>query len=160
SEASPGGWHRLCLSPPPRQPPPGKTVDIAPPGTKKLPVGRPPTPLSLPNRPGVKRAVLSDPTTNVTGTPPAPAPAAAPPRPAAPPKPAPAAKAAAGGKTRRFFLFSMFATWTGVAWTAFTGSLAAMTLGSIRFLFPNANSEPPSKFKAGDAKDFEEGKVV
>jgi cytochrome b6-f complex iron-sulfur subunit len=82
-------------------------------------------------------------------TPPA-APAAAPPKPAAVAKP-PAKK----GKDRRFFLF----TWFGIAWAAFTLSMIGMLLGTLRFLFPNVLSEPPSKFKVGDPRQFEEGKV-
>lgn len=34
-----------------------------------------------------------------------------------------------------------------------------MTLGTIRFLYPNALSEPPSKFKVGFPSDFETGQV-
>jgi cytochrome b6-f complex iron-sulfur subunit len=108
---------------------------------------------------------MPDPT-NTPGTPPvtnAPtaAPVAAPPRPALPPKPAAPAKAPAkGGKTRRFFLVAMFASWFAVAWTTLTVSLLAMLLGTVRFLFPNVLSEPPSKVKAGKPDDYEEGKVV
>ena len=82
--------------------------------------------------------------------------AAAPVKPAAPPKP-PAAKPA--GKTRRGFLWVMFCTWFGVAWTALTASILGMLLGTIRFMFPNVLSEPPSSFKAGDASNYEENKV-
>ena len=80
---------------------------------------------------------------------------AAPPpaKPALPPKPAPAKPAK--GQDRRFFLF----TWIGIAWFTLTASLVGMVLGTLRFLFPNVLSEPPSSFKAGDANSFEEGKV-
>ena len=37
---------------------------------------------------------------------------------------------------------------------------ALWTLGTLRFLFPNVLSEPPSKFKVGFPDAFEEGKVV
>jgi cytochrome b6-f complex iron-sulfur subunit len=38
--------------------------------------------------------------------------------------------------------------------------MIGMVLGTVRFLFPNVLSEPPSKFKVGPPRDFEEGKVV
>jgi len=112
--------------------------------------------------------VMSDPNTNITGTPnpsptpPAPtgvtpSPAAAPPKPAAP---KPAAPAKAGGKTRRFFLASLVGSWFAIAWTTLTASLLAMTLGTVRFLFPNVLSEPPSKFKVGFPDQYEDHKVV
>src|SRR5438477_3627115 len=98
-------------------------------------------------------------TTNITAKPaPSPAPAAAKP---APPKPAAPAKAPAkAGKDRRGFLYIMFFTWFGIAWTAFTASMIGMLLGTVRFLFPNVLSEPPSRFKVGDPKQYEDGKVV
>jgi hypothetical protein len=34
-----------------------------------------------------------------------------------------------------------------------------MTLGTVRFLFPNVLSEPPSTFRAGDPANYEDGKV-
>jgi cytochrome b6-f complex iron-sulfur subunit len=81
---------------------------------------------------------------------------------ATPPKPAPAAaakattaKPAAKGKDRRNFLVTMFATWFGIAWVTFTASIVGMTLGTLRFLFPNVLSEPPSTFKAGDITNYE-----
>jgi cytochrome b6-f complex iron-sulfur subunit len=100
---------------------------------------------------------------------PTPGPAAAPPpaavtaRPAAPaaaaPKPAP--KPAAKGKgDRRFFLVAIFTSWVAAAWAAMTASLALMTLGTLRFLYPNVLSEPPSKIKVGFPDNYEEGKVV
>ena len=85
------------------------------------------------------------------------APAAAKPA-AAPPKPA--AKPAAKGKERRFFLFAIFTSWFAGAWAAFTASMALMTLGTIRFLYPNVLSEPPSKIKVGFPDNYEEGKVT
>jgi cytochrome b6-f complex iron-sulfur subunit len=93
-------------------------------------------------------------TTNPPG-PPAPAAAVTAAKPAAPPKPAAAKPAAKKGKDRRFFLF----TWFGIAWTTFTLAMLGMLLGTLRFLFPNVLSEPPSKFKVGDPRQFEEGKV-
>jgi cytochrome b6-f complex iron-sulfur subunit len=97
---------------------------------------------------------------NPPGTPAIVTPAAAPAAKAAPaPKPA-AAKPAAKAKGRRFFLIAMFGSWWAVAWTSFSLSMTGMLLGTVRFLFPNVLSEPPSKFKVGDPKQFEEGKVT
>jgi cytochrome b6-f complex iron-sulfur subunit len=99
---------------------------------------------------------MSDPNASPPATP-----AAAAPKPATPPlppKPAPPAKAAVkGGTTRRGFLGSI--TWIGTAWVTFTGSMTLMTLGTVRFLFPNVLSEPPSTFRAGDAVNYEDAKV-
>jgi cytochrome b6-f complex iron-sulfur subunit len=39
-------------------------------------------------------------------------------------------------------------------------SLGLMTLGTLRFLFPNVLTEPPSRFKAGFPDTYEEGKVI
>ncbi len=102
---------------------------------------------------------MSDPNTNVSGTPPPP-----PPPPAAAPKPAPAAAAKPparpAGKTRRFFLLALVGSWFAVAWTTLTVSLLAMTLGTLRFLVPNVLVEPPSRVKVGFPDQYEEGKVV
>jgi cytochrome b6-f complex iron-sulfur subunit len=110
---------------------------------------------------------MSDPNTNISGTPnpaPNPTPAAVTPSPApAAPKPAaPAAKAPAkpAGKTRRFFLLVLVGSWFAVGWTTMTAALLAMTLGTVRFLFPNVLSEPPSRVKVGFPDQFEDGKVV
>jgi cytochrome b6-f complex iron-sulfur subunit len=83
---------------------------------------------------------------------------ALPPKPAVPPKPA-AAKPAAKGATRRFFLFSLIGSWMAVAWITFSASMVGMLLGTVRFLFPNVLSEPPSSFKAGEVSGYEENKV-
>jgi cytochrome b6-f complex iron-sulfur subunit len=83
------------------------------------------------------------------------------PKPALPPKPtAPAAKPPAKGKERRFFLLALFGSWFAVAWVAFTASMIGMLLGTVRFLFPNVLSEPPSKVKVGFPDQYEEGKVI
>ncbi|MBI2805393.1 MAG: ubiquinol-cytochrome c reductase iron-sulfur subunit [Planctomycetes bacterium] len=37
--------------------------------------------------------------------------------------------------------------------------MLGLTLGTVRFMFPNVLSEPPSTFKAGDASSYEENKV-
>jgi cytochrome b6-f complex iron-sulfur subunit len=101
---------------------------------------------------------MSDPiTTPATPAPAAPAPA----KPAPPPKPAPPVKAPAKAATeRRFFLLALFGSWIAIAWTALTASMLGMTLGTIRFLFPNVLSEPPSKVKVGFPDQYEDGKVV
>jgi cytochrome b6-f complex iron-sulfur subunit len=104
--------------------------------------------------------VTATPGAPVPATPPSSAVTAAPPKPAAaiPPKPAPPAKPAAGA-SRRFFLGSLVGSWFAAAWVAFTASMVAMTLGTVRFLFPNVLSEPPSTFKAGYISGYEENKV-
>jgi cytochrome b6-f complex iron-sulfur subunit len=107
---------------------------------------------------------MSEPNANITGAPnPADKPAAAPtataaaPKPAAPAAPKPVAKpAAAKGKERRFFLFGFF----GALFGTFAASMGLMSLGTLRFLYPNVLSEPPSKIKVGFPDNYEEGKVV
>ncbi len=89
-------------------------------------------------------------------------PTATPPAAAAPAaKPAVAAKPPAKpAKTRRGFLATAFGTWFGAAWTAFSVSMFAMIMGTVRFMFPNVLSEPPSTFKAGTPDQYEPGQVV
>jgi cytochrome b6-f complex iron-sulfur subunit len=100
-----------------------------------------------PNPPG---AVTPDKPTTQAATATTPAPARpAPARPAAKPK----------VPERRGFLVSLFTSWIVLAWTTFCASMALMTLGTVRFLFPNVLTEPPSSFKAGLPDTFEEGKV-
>jgi len=99
---------------------------------------------------------------NAPATPPAAATAtaAAPAKPALPPKPAaPAKPPVKAGKERRTFLLAIFGSWIAVAWTTLTISMVGMVLGTVRFLFPNVLSEPPSKVRVGDPSNFEEGKV-
>ena len=101
---------------------------------------------------------MAEPSNNPSETPsPGAAPAAAtltPAKPALPPKPAPT-KVVPQAPTRRIFLIE----WISWAWIAFTASMVAMLLGTVRFLFPNVLSEPPSSFKAGDINAYEENKV-
>jgi cytochrome b6-f complex iron-sulfur subunit len=85
---------------------------------------------------------------------------ASPPKPAAAPAKPATAKPAAKGKQRRFFLLSLFLAPFALAWTAFSLAMVALTLGSVRFLFPNVLSEPPSKVKVGFPDNYEDGKVV
>jgi cytochrome b6-f complex iron-sulfur subunit len=106
--------------------------------------------------PGEKVVIMSEPNTNVTPDPaPQPSQGVTPTPPAPPPKPAPKPPAKASKPGRRGFLL----TWIGVGWATMTGALALMTLGTLRFLFPNVLTEPPSKFKVGFPEKFEEGKV-
>jgi cytochrome b6-f complex iron-sulfur subunit len=105
---------------------------------------------------------MSDPNANISGTPspqplPPPAAAAVAPKPAAPAAKPPAKPAV---NARRTFLLVVIGSWFAVAWTTLTLSLVAMTLGTLRFLFPNVLSEPPSRVKVGFADQYEEGKVV
>ena len=91
--------------------------------------------------------------------------AAAPPPPK-PVAPKPAAKAP-DKPTRRNFLANstigifavFFGSWMATAWTTFTLSMIGLLLGTVRFMFPNVLSEPPSSFKAGEPSGYEEGKV-
>jgi cytochrome b6-f complex iron-sulfur subunit len=115
---------------------------------------------------------MSEPNTNITGNPePTPAkapegatataPAAVAPKPAAAPAKAAGAKPSAKAKPeRRYFLMTLLGTWFAFAWTTMVASLGLMTLGTLRFLFPNVLSEPPNKIKVGFPGDFEEGKVT
>jgi cytochrome b6-f complex iron-sulfur subunit len=115
------------------------------------------------NVPGGSPTSPSDkPETGVTANPPAAAPstAAVTNKPAAAAPAKPAAKPAAKTKERRGFLIAMFATWIGIAWTTMTAALALMTLGTVRFLFPNVLAEPPNKIKVGFPSSYEDGKVV
>ncbi len=81
--------------------------------------------------------------------------------PKAPAAPKPPPKPAAGkGAERRNFLVSFLVSPFALAWTAFTASMALMTLGSLRFMMPNVLAEPPNKFKAGFPDTYEDGKVV
>ncbi len=104
------------------------------------------------------------PETAVTATPGAAAPkpetaVSAAPKPVAPAKP-PVAKAPAKAAGRRWVLIALIATPFAMAWTAFVASMALMFLGTLRFLFPNVLTEPPSKFKVGFLDNYEDGKVV
>jgi cytochrome b6-f complex iron-sulfur subunit len=100
---------------------------------------------------------MSEPS-NVSSTPAAAAPAK--PAPPPPTKPAAPPKAPAAKKGRRFFLLAMFASWFAVAWTSLTLAVIGMVLGTVRFLFPNVLSEPPSRIKVGFPDQYEDGKVV
>jgi cytochrome b6-f complex iron-sulfur subunit len=90
--------------------------------------------------------------------------AAAPAKPALPPKPAPPAKPAAAATTdRRGFIgagLAVFGSAFAIAWITMTAAVTGWLLGTVRFLFPNVLSEPPSRVKIGFKDQYEEGKVV
>jgi cytochrome b6-f complex iron-sulfur subunit len=54
-----------------------------------------------------------------------------------------------GISRRGFYVFSLFLSWLAVAWITFTAGMAAMTLMTVRFMFPNVLAEPPSTIKIG-----------
>jgi len=60
---------------------------------------------------------------------------------------------------RGFFVFGLFIAWIWVAWTTFTAALSAMTLMTVRFMFPNVLAEPPSTIKIGLPSIYEAEKV-
>src|ERR1022692_2399758 len=119
--------------------------------------------MAEPNQPSDATPLKSAPQqeTGVSAMPPLSAPTSvasgAPPKPPAPPK------AAVVPPTRRNFLWvavlAFFGSWFATAWTTFTLSMIGMTLGTVRFMFPNVLSEPPSTFKAGEVTNYEENKV-
>lgn len=73
----------------------------------------------------------------------------------APKKPAPRASAPAKKTEERRSFLSAFAG----AWIAFTAAAVGMTLGVVRFMFPNVLAEPPSQFTVGPPSQFEPGSV-
>jgi cytochrome b6-f complex iron-sulfur subunit len=82
-----------------------------------------------------------------------PKPAKAPAKPqTVPPRPsrdlAGAATATAPQPSRRHFLAETM-TWIIAGWITFTAALSAMTLMTVRFMFPNVLAEPPSTIKIG-----------
>ena len=87
-----------------------------------------------------------------------PAATAAPPKPAMPAKPA--APPAKKGEDRRNFLVKFLTSPWAVACAAFIATMGGWVVGSLRFLYPNVLSEPPSKVRVGPASDFEDGKVT
>jgi cytochrome b6-f complex iron-sulfur subunit len=73
-----------------------------------------------------------------------------------PPKPATAKPAT---DTRRGF-FGTITDSVVIGWASFAAAMAAMTLGTTRFLFPNVLAEPPNRVKIGDPRSYEDGKVI
>ncbi|WP_337174740.1 Rieske 2Fe-2S domain-containing protein [Paludisphaera sp.] len=53
----------------------------------------------------------------------------------------------------------VFVSWTFIAWTALAAALAMLSWMMVRFLFPNAEAEPPSTVKVGRPLDYEPGEV-
>ena len=49
--------------------------------------------------------------------------------------------------------------WIVVAWSTFTAAITAMTLMSVRFMFPNVLAEPPSTIKVGLPTNYEPEEV-
>src|SRR5207237_470161 len=67
----------------------------------------------------------------------------------------------AANKGLRVFLVGvLFGSVFAAAWTTLTAAILGMTLGTVRFLFPNVLSEPPSRVKVGFPDQYEEGQVV
>jgi cytochrome b6-f complex iron-sulfur subunit len=103
---------------------------------------------SITNAPGSPNPSPDKPSENVIAAPPtAPKPAAA---------PKPPAKTSPG---RRGFLAGLL-SWASLGWITFSGSMAVMSLGTLRFMVLNVLAEPPSKIKVGYPDGFEDGKVV
>jgi cytochrome b6-f complex iron-sulfur subunit len=83
-------------------------------------------------------------------------PQSVPPRPSRALAAAGTAAATTEGLSRRgFFAGSLFISWLAVAWTTFTAGVSAMTLMTVRFMFPNVLAEPPSTIKIGLPKDYD-----
>ncbi|MGE3804957.1 MAG: ubiquinol-cytochrome c reductase iron-sulfur subunit [Gemmataceae bacterium] len=78
------------------------------------------------------------------------------------PAPAPAKPAAAAaktGETRRAFVEAVTSPFN-IAWAALSAATLGMVLGTVRFLYPNVTSEPPSKVKVGPKSAYEDNEVV
>jgi cytochrome b6-f complex iron-sulfur subunit len=98
----------------------------------------------------------------------APAPAKAAPKAAPKPQtvpPRPTRELAAAATTaerisrRGLLVGSLFVSWIAVAWTTFTAGITAMTLMTVRFMFPNVLAEPPSTIKIGLPTNYEPEEV-
>jgi len=83
-----------------------------------------------------------------------------------PPKPTRELAAAAPGletSRRGFMIGSLFipeiVAWIWIAWTTFTAAITAMTVMSVRFMFPNVLAEPPSTIKIGLPTNYEPEEV-
>ncbi len=73
-------------------------------------------------------------------------------------KPKPA-KDAAPKEERRFFLSVLVGSFLGVGFSTLAATGGLWTLATLRFMFPNVLTEPPSKFKIGFPGDFPPGVV-
>jgi cytochrome b6-f complex iron-sulfur subunit len=74
-----------------------------------------------------------------------------------PAKPAPPLKK--GEDRRNFLMRFLTSAWLIAIW-AFIVTMVVWVLGSLRFLYPNVLSEPPSKVRVGPPSDFDDGKVT
>lgn len=83
----------------------------------------------------------------------------APPMPAKPEYAKPKAKEAAPQEDRRFFLGVLFGSFLGLGFSTLAATGGLWTLATLRFMFPNVLTEPPSKFKIGFPGDFPPGVV-
>ena len=87
--------------------------------------------------------------------------AAVPPMPPKPDyaKPKPTKVPAGDKEERRFFLSVLVGSFLGVGFTTMAATGGLWTLATLRFMFPNVLTEPPSKFKIGFPSDFPLGVV-
>jgi cytochrome b6-f complex iron-sulfur subunit len=84
-----------------------------------------------------------------------PKPQTVPPRPTRELAAAAAGAAALGTSRRGVFIGGLLLSWIAIAWTTFTAGITAMTLMTLRFMFPNVLAEPPSTIKIGLPSDYE-----
>ncbi len=56
---------------------------------------------------------------------------------------------------RGLFIGGLLISWIAIAWTTFTAGITAMTLMTLRFMFPNVLAEPPSTIKIGLPGNYE-----
>ena len=82
-----------------------------------------------------------------------------PPMPAKPEYAKPKSKPVAEEGRRNFLMGVMLGSFFGIGWTSLGVSLGLWTLGTVRFMFPNVLTEPPSKFKVGFPSNFSPGQV-
>jgi cytochrome b6-f complex iron-sulfur subunit len=66
---------------------------------------------------------------------------------------------AAPAENRRFFLGVLVGSFLAVGFSTLAATLGLWTLATLRFMFPNVLTEPPSKFKIGFPGDFPPGVV-
>jgi cytochrome b6-f complex iron-sulfur subunit len=79
-----------------------------------------------------------------------------------PPKPSkkPALTSAVAQSERRGFMIgTLFCSFVALGWSAFAAASAALTLLSVRFMFPNVLAEPPSTIKIGLPSNYEKEDV-
>jgi cytochrome b6-f complex iron-sulfur subunit len=64
-----------------------------------------------------------------------------------------------GDTTRRGILRAIFGTVAGWGFAALAFTVALWSAGAARFMFPNALTEPPNRFKVGFPGDYPPGRV-